>query len=161
MAKMSDSVEVRCLRCGAPDAGERARCVCGASLLMDVVLKGAVADERQRFGLARALALLGPPAPSFSEARVVLAIPGNRVVRGVSSAFAQKLLAVLSAHGADAYLQPSELPEATPGAHREPPSPRRSASWCWAALRSAPGRPARPRFDSSPAGTRATPRRRP
>ncbi|MCY1020153.1 S1C family serine protease [Pyxidicoccus sp. MSG2] len=119
MAKMSDSVEVRCLRCGAPDAGERARCVCGASLLMDVVLKGAMVDERQRFGLARALALLGPPAPSFSEARVALAIPGNRVVRGVSSAFAQKLLAVLSAHGADAYLQPSELPEAA--------APRRSS----------------------------------
>jgi serine protease Do len=112
--QMSEAMVVRCLRCGAPDAGDRARCVCGASLLMDVVLKAAVLDERQRFGLARALALLGPPAPSFSQARVVLAIPGDCVARGVSSAFAQKLLEVLSAHGADAYLQPSELPSEAP-----------------------------------------------
>ncbi|MCP3141533.1 S1C family serine protease [Pyxidicoccus xibeiensis] len=81
---------------------------------MDVVLKGAVQDERQRFGLARALALLGPPAPSFSQARVVLAIPGDRVARGVSTPFAQKLLDVLHAHGADAYLQPSSVPEEAP-----------------------------------------------
>ncbi|QSQ23289.1 hypothetical protein JY651_50855 [Pyxidicoccus parkwayensis] len=52
MAKMADSVDERCLRCGAPDTGERARCVCGASLLVDVVLKDAVRDERQRFTLA-------------------------------------------------------------------------------------------------------------
>ncbi|MFP2911096.1 hypothetical protein ACLESD_39905, partial [Pyxidicoccus sp. 3LFB2] len=109
---MSEAVEVRCLRCGAPDAGDKARCACGASLLMDVVLKEAVLDERQRFGLARALALLGPPAPAFSEARVALGIPGNRLVRNVSSVFAQRLLTVLSQHGADAYLQPSELPAA-------------------------------------------------
>ncbi|WP_164018952.1 S1C family serine protease [Pyxidicoccus trucidator] len=114
MSKMSEAVEVRCLRCGAPDAGDKARCACGASLLLDVVLKEAVLDERQRFGLARAVALLGPPAPSFSQARVVLGIQGDRLVRGVSSAFAQKLLAVLSQHGADAYLQPSEVPVATP-----------------------------------------------
>ncbi|MBN1210465.1 MAG: trypsin-like peptidase domain-containing protein [Myxococcaceae bacterium] len=116
---MADSIEARCLRCGAPDAGDRAQCVCGASLLVDVLLKEAVEDERRRFGLARALALLGPPAPAFSQARTALATPGERLARGVSRAFAQKILAVLSEHGASASLQPVEEPAVTP------PSPAR------------------------------------
>ncbi|NTX12216.1 serine protease [Myxococcus sp. CA051A] len=103
---MSESVEQRCLRCGAPDAGSVARCVCGASLRVDVVLRDAVADERTRFALARAISLLGPPAPSFSEARTLLATAGAPLARGVFRAFAEKLLEVLRAQGARADLRP-------------------------------------------------------
>ncbi len=110
---MTESFEAKCLRCGAPDAGDRARCVCGASLFVDVLLKEPVEDERRRFALARALAVLGPPAPAFSQARTSLAIPGDRLVRGISRAFAQKILAILSEHGASALLQPAELPVET------------------------------------------------
>ncbi|WP_224366749.1 S1C family serine protease [Hyalangium versicolor] len=119
---MADSFEARCLRCGAPDPGDKARCVCGASLLIDVSLKEPVADERRRFALARALALLGPPAPTFSQARISLGLPGERLVRGVSRAFAQKLVAVLSEHGVSAVLQPAEPLVAQPVAE----APRRS-----------------------------------
>jgi len=112
---MTESFEARCLRCGAPDPGDKARCICGASLLVDVVLKAPVGEERQRFTLARAVALLGPPAPVFTQARTSLALPGEPLVRGVSRAFAQKLLEVLSEHGASAVLQPTqELAAAAP-----------------------------------------------
>ncbi|QSQ13350.1 S1C family serine protease [Myxococcus landrumensis] len=112
---MSDESKTRCLRCGAPDAGNVARCVCGSSLLVDVVLKEAVEDERLRFALARAIALLGAPAPAFSEARKALTTPDLPIVRGVFRAFAEKLLAVFSAHGVSAVLHPTEeLAAATP-----------------------------------------------
>ncbi|WP_408891371.1 trypsin-like peptidase domain-containing protein [Myxococcus faecalis] len=103
---MSESVELRCLRCGAPDAGNVARCVCGASLRVDVVLRDAVVDERARFALARAISQLGPPAPSFSEARSLLARAGAPLAHGVFRAFAEKLLTVLRAQGARAELRP-------------------------------------------------------
>jgi serine protease Do len=109
---MAESFEARCLRCGAPDPGDKAWCICGASLLVDVVLKAPVGDERKRFTLARAVALLGPPAPAFTQARTSLAVPGEPLVRGVSRAFAQKLLAVLSEHGASAILQSAQEPAA-------------------------------------------------
>lgn len=107
---MRDASEARCLRCGAPDPGDRTRCLCGASLLVDVVLKQPLEDERQRFALARAVAVLGPPAPTFSQARTALAIPGDRLVAGVSRAFAQQLLEVLAEHGATATLRPAQQP---------------------------------------------------
>lgn len=111
---MADERETRCLRCGAPDAGNVARCVCGASLLVDVVLKQAVEDERLRFALARAIALLGAPAPAFSEARKALASAGTPLVQGVFRPFAEKLLAVFAAHDVGAVLRPTEeLPATT------------------------------------------------
>ena len=107
---MTESFEARCLRCGAPDPGDRARCVCGASLLVDVLLKEPVADERRRFALARALAVLGPPAPAFSQARTSLAIPGDRLVRGISRAFAQKSWRSSPSMGPARSCSPRELP---------------------------------------------------
>lgn len=109
---MAESFEARCLRCGTPDTGERSRCLCGASLLVDVMLKSPIEEERRRFMIARAVALLGPPAPAFSEARVALGLPGERLARGVSRAFADKLLTVLSEHGVGALLQPAGEPMA-------------------------------------------------
>ncbi|WP_224244142.1 S1C family serine protease [Hyalangium gracile] len=123
---MSESFEARCLRCGAPDPGDKPRCICGASLLVDVLLKQPMEDERQRFVMARALALLGPPAPAFSQARVALGIPGERLVRGASRVFAEKIVAVLSEHGAQAVLQQAEQSVVQPAA-APPRSSARSA----------------------------------
>ncbi|MDY7228541.1 S1C family serine protease [Hyalangium rubrum] len=108
---MQGSNDARCLRCGAPDPGDRTRCLCGASLLVDVLLKEPVAEERRRFALARALSALGPPAPSFSHARTALAIPGDRIARGVSRAFAQRLIEVIAEHGASAILRSAQTLE--------------------------------------------------
>lgn len=87
------------------------RCaVCGASLLVDVVITRPLSEERVRFLVARDLALLGPPAPPFSEARRALERAGWRLVQGISRAFALQVLELLQQYGATATLQPTAPP---------------------------------------------------
>ncbi|WNG45929.1 trypsin-like serine protease [Archangium minus] len=112
---MSQSMEVRCLRCGRPEEGEGVRCRCGASLLVDVVLKERAPEERRSFQLARALAPLGPPVPPFAELRKALERADGRVVRGVSRVFAQRVVEALATQGATAELRPAKSTGAMPG----------------------------------------------
>ncbi|QRK04849.1 trypsin-like peptidase domain-containing protein [Archangium violaceum] len=112
---MSQSMEVRCLRCGRPEDGEGVRCRCGASLLVDVVLKERNPEERRSFQLARALAPLGPPVPPFAELRKELERADGRVVRGVSRVFAQRVVEALATQGATAELRPSKSTGGMPG----------------------------------------------
>jgi S1-C subfamily serine protease len=105
---MTQSVEVRCLRCGRPDEGEGIVCRCGASLLVDVVLREPVSEQRRRFQLARVLAALGPPVPPFAELRQDLERPDGRVLRGVSQVFARRVVEVLATQGAAAEPRPAK-----------------------------------------------------
>jgi len=112
---MTQPIESRCLRCGRPDEGEGSRCRCGASLLVDVVLSEPAPEERTRFQLARALAVLGAPVPPFAELRKELERADGRVVRGVSRVFAQRVVEVLATQGAGAELRPAKDGAGRPG----------------------------------------------
>jgi len=112
---MTQPIESRCLRCGRPDEGEGSRCRCGASLLVDVVLSEPAPEERTRFQLARALAVLGAPVPPFAELRKELERADGRVVRGVSRVFAQRVVEVLATQGAGAELRPAKDGAGLPG----------------------------------------------
>lgn len=93
-----------CPSCGEPDAAGAACERCGAALLADVVLQGALPTDRERFLAARALAALGPPAPSFAEARELLSRRGGTLVSRVSRPFAQRAVAAVGEHGVRASL---------------------------------------------------------
>ena len=72
---------------------------CKASLRVDVALAAPVEDERIRYQLARAIASLGPPAPSFSTALRALEDPRPVLARGLSKLTARDLLAALADFG--------------------------------------------------------------
>ena len=89
-----------CPRCGkpAPLAG-RVCPHCKGDLLVDVVLDAAPPDGRSRYQLARSLAALGPPAPSFSSAQQAVAIPHSVLVSGATRELARRVLRLLDEHG--------------------------------------------------------------
>jgi serine protease Do len=78
-------------------------------LLVEIVVDS-VPDDRRLFLGARALAELGPPAPSFKEARRRLARLGAPVASGVSRSFGARVVAALGEAGILARLQASASP---------------------------------------------------
>ncbi len=72
---------------------------CKASLRVDVALGAPVEDERIRYQLARAIASLGPPAPSFSTALRALESPRPVIARDLSKLAARDLVAALTDFG--------------------------------------------------------------
>jgi hypothetical protein len=97
---MSEPERSPCPRCARPAAVEALRCPhCRGSLATDVVVVAPVADERQRYQVARTLEALGPPLPGLARIRDVLAGSGATLVRGVSRAAADRTLAALTANG--------------------------------------------------------------
>jgi len=100
-----------CSSCGAPAQRSAASCtLCGASLLVDVVL-GAALDDARSFKAARALAAMGPPAPEYGEAkRRIGQGPGAVLVARVSLDFASRLAATLSSVEAPTSRRPANVP---------------------------------------------------
>lgn len=69
---------------------------------MSVVAEPPLPEERAVYQAARALAALGPPAPSFLELRSALGAPSPVVVRSATRAFAREAIAALDANGVKA-----------------------------------------------------------
>ena len=87
-----------CPQCLEPAPLEAEQCsFCGSRLLVDV-LAPQVADERQRYRVARDLAGLGPPLPDFLRLQEMLARPGGVLARRVSRAAAARILDRLVTH---------------------------------------------------------------
>jgi S1-C subfamily serine protease len=80
---------------------------CGESLLVDLILQGAIGDERVRYRAARALVECGPPAPSLLEAKKAFEIAGARLLANVSRSFALGAASALAACGVSTSPQPA------------------------------------------------------
>src|SRR5258708_25071607 len=96
-----------CRRCGEPGQLGSACKVCGESLLVDLILEGAIGDERLRYLAARALVECGPPAPSVLEAKKAFEIAGARLLANVSRSFALRAASALAACGVSTSPQPA------------------------------------------------------
>jgi hypothetical protein len=91
---------------------------------VDVVLAAPVDDERIRYQLARAIASLGSPAPSFSTAQRALEAPRPVLARGLSKLAARHLLEALTDFGIAGTAE-----TAGTVAPRSPSGARRLATW--------------------------------
>jgi serine protease Do len=96
-----------CPRCGETGQLGSACKACGESLLVDLILQGAVGDERLRYRAARALAECGPPAPSLLEAKKAFEVAGARLLTNVSRSFALRAASALAACGVSASPRPA------------------------------------------------------
>jgi len=88
-----------CPNCGEPAALAAQMCPhCGASLLVDILLRSPVADSRVRYRVARALQTL-PGSPPLSEIQAAFVGTPPAAARKVTRAFAHSALAVLAENG--------------------------------------------------------------
>lgn len=110
---MSDIEREPCPRCGEPAAVSASLCPqCRGSLLVDVVLDASPADPRARYQTARAIAALGPPAPSFMAAQQIVGLPGSVLAAGVNREIAGALRAIFTEHGGAIRTTPHRIEEA-------------------------------------------------
>jgi S1-C subfamily serine protease len=95
---MEEPERLPCPTCRQPAELEAELCLqCGASLLVDVVLRSRVTDGRIRYRVSRALSGLAG-APSLASIQGALAGSPPAAVRGVTRACAQAVLPVLAAN---------------------------------------------------------------
>src|ERR1700737_4481232 len=80
---------------------------CGESLLVDLILQGAIGDERLRYRAARALVECGPPAPPLLEAKKAFEMAGARLLTNVSRSFALRAASALAACGVSTSPRPA------------------------------------------------------
>jgi S1-C subfamily serine protease len=93
---MGEPGRLPCSTCRQPVEPEAELCLqCGATLLVDVVLRSPVADGRARYRVSRALSAL-PAAPSIGLIQAALVAGSPTAARGVTRASADAVLAVLS-----------------------------------------------------------------
>ncbi len=91
---------------------------CGESLLVTVALEQAVADPRARHEAARAVAALGPPAPSFDRAQLLMAKAGATLAERVSREFAARLVGALLPLGVRTRVVSRKRSDPRPGGSR-------------------------------------------
>jgi serine protease Do len=96
-----------CPRCGETGQLGSACNACGESLLVDLILQGAIGDERLRYRAARALAECGPPAPPLLEAKKAFETAGARLLTNVSRSFALRAASALAACGVSTSPRPA------------------------------------------------------
>jgi len=88
-----------CPTCRTPAELEAELCLqCGATLLVDVVLRSPVIDGRVRYRLSRALSAL-PGAPTLGAIQAALVDPSPAAARGVTRAYAHAALPLLAENG--------------------------------------------------------------
>jgi serine protease Do len=89
-----------CFACAEPVALEAQICPhCRRSVLVEVGLERSIADGRLRYRLARALAGLGPPLPTFLALQTALAAPRPIIARGVTRGVARRVADLLAQEG--------------------------------------------------------------
>jgi S1-C subfamily serine protease len=97
-----------CPHCAEPIAAEARVCPhCRRDVLFDVRLDGPVADGRQRYQAARALAALGAPVPPLTELQSRLGSARPELARGVSRAQARQVQQAVASHGLRGVVTPS------------------------------------------------------
>jgi len=119
---MSEPLREPCPSCAEPIAIEARVCpICRCSALVVVALDDRVADPRARYQLARKLAALGPPWPSFLTLQKELERPRPRLASGLTRANARVGLELLKSQGLEgrAEAEPAQRPKAR--ATRKPP----------------------------------------
>lgn len=109
-----------CPSCGAPLDADSA---CPRCVLVDVLVVTPPRDAKARLAAAQAIGALGPPAPTFLEAKARLAAPGP-LARGIPPGAGAQLQQIAREHGGLLSVQ----------AHTAaPPHPTRLGSWLWVA----------------------------
>jgi serine protease Do len=115
MASAEETERLPCPVCGELTPAAAQMCLhCGSSQLVDVTLAAPVADGRLRYRVARALHAL-PGAPPLGDIQKALAGSPPAAARGVTRAFANAALAVLSENGLRAGTERTVQPEPRPG----------------------------------------------
>ncbi len=123
---MSDAQQEPCPCCGEPAPLALKACpVCQEDLLVDVVLAEPITEPRARYGLAREIAVFGPPALPFSTLRQTLGAPRPVLARGASRLAARRLNERLAGLGLHADLAKAQA---------EPPPPSRRRGFLAAGL---------------------------
>jgi S1-C subfamily serine protease len=96
---MGEPERLPCPTCRQPVELEAELCLqCGATLLVDVVLRSPVTDGRARYRVSRSISAL-PGAPPMAAIQAALAAPSPAAVRGVTRACAHAALPLLAECG--------------------------------------------------------------